>query len=40
MQAWIRWTTTGFAYIEGNDYKTQFPAVNAYVTLFLQVIDE
>lgn len=25
----------GIAYIEGNDYKTRFPAVNAYVTLFL-----
>ena len=26
-----RWTTGTFIYVEANDFKTQFPAVNAYV---------
>lgn len=26
-----RWTTGTFIYVEGNDFKTQFPAVNTYV---------
>lgn len=29
--AFLQWTTGTFIYVEGNDFKTQFPAVNAWI---------